>query len=256
MGSVQVLYLLEPELNLLNLNLWSGSRFRKYPGPNPRFSSRFSKILWEPDWPGPRHHYTRSLQQMPQSHPAAICRAGHSVLEIPWWSSAGWTVNRNLTFEMQSVEHVQSCGKSEVADQHVIMLSEVWLRVKYHDVMCNYTTCDLQHVTLLPLSIQKVYLPIGWVSHVEKKVKRSKKGKVKRLTVGFEKNIPVYVRWVDATKCCFFFHWTWQKKICALTCKFLETELEMHVPLKIYSFWAFIQLLGANVWPLLSQLCT
>jgi len=57
MGSVRVPYLLEPELNLLNLNLWSSSRFSKFPGLNPRFGSRFSKILQEPDRPGPRHHY-------------------------------------------------------------------------------------------------------------------------------------------------------------------------------------------------------
>jgi len=59
MGSVRVPYLLEPELNLPNLNLWSSSRFSKFPGPNPRFGSQFSKILQELDRPGLRHHYTR-----------------------------------------------------------------------------------------------------------------------------------------------------------------------------------------------------
>ena len=61
-------YLLEPEPDLLNLNLRSGSGFSSFPEPNLGFRSRFSKILQEPDRPGPRHNYiyTQKLQVNPR----------------------------------------------------------------------------------------------------------------------------------------------------------------------------------------------
>ena len=46
--------LFEPELDL---NLWSGPRFRHLPEPNHRSSSRFTEILKEPDRTGLRQHY-------------------------------------------------------------------------------------------------------------------------------------------------------------------------------------------------------
>ena len=49
--------MLEPEPDLLNLNIRSGSGFSSFPELNPRFGTRFSKILQEPERPGPWHHY-------------------------------------------------------------------------------------------------------------------------------------------------------------------------------------------------------
>ena len=48
--------LFEPELDL---NLWSGPRFRHLPEPNHRSSSRFTEILKELDRTGLRQHYTK-----------------------------------------------------------------------------------------------------------------------------------------------------------------------------------------------------
>ena len=51
--------LFEPEVPELDLNLWSGPRFRHLPEPNHRSSSRFTEILKEPDRTGLRQHYRR-----------------------------------------------------------------------------------------------------------------------------------------------------------------------------------------------------
>ena len=51
--------LFEPELDL---NLWSGPRFRHLPEPNHRSSSRFMEILKELDRTRLWQHYARKLQ--------------------------------------------------------------------------------------------------------------------------------------------------------------------------------------------------
>ena len=48
--------LFEPEVPELDLNLWSGPRFRHLPEPNHRSSSRFTEILKELDRSGLRQH--------------------------------------------------------------------------------------------------------------------------------------------------------------------------------------------------------
>ena len=53
-GNFTGLNLFEPELDL---NLWSGPRFRHLPEPNHRSSSRFMEILKEPDRTGLQQHY-------------------------------------------------------------------------------------------------------------------------------------------------------------------------------------------------------
>ena len=67
-GNFTGLNLFEPELDL---NLWSGPKFRNLPQLNHRSSSRFMKILKEPDRTRLWQHYLQKLNLL-QSRQSAL----------------------------------------------------------------------------------------------------------------------------------------------------------------------------------------
>src|SRR6266567_6115176 len=129
MCPVRVDNLPEPESNLLNLNLLSGPKFSAFSGPNRRSSSRFSKILREPDRPEPQHHYPE--HGVTQSSPitslmlvigqeasmssrtdsvdtSSTCHVNlKMVMNVQWTVSANWEARTGLANDIFHVQTTQ-----------------------------------------------------------------------------------------------------------------------------------------------------